>query len=145
MPLDWCPLTLCNGGIFRAILEVKIINPVTGDSQKTYGIIDTGADQCAVPADFAQLLGHNLSAGTNRKIATGNGETTAYGHTTRIEIFRPGLLDPVYTIQDTPIDFMPNLPVVLLGVENFLNNFVLTIDYPSKQFSIKKPTQTLLF
>ncbi len=30
MPLDWCPLTLCNGEIFRPILEVRIINPYTG-------------------------------------------------------------------------------------------------------------------
>ena len=43
------------------------------------------------------------------------------------------------TIADTPVDFMPNLPVVLLGVANFLSNFVITIDYPSKLFSIKKP------
>jgi len=34
---------------------------------------------------------------------------------------------------------MPNLGIVLLGVNNFLGNFVLNIDYPQKVFSIKYP------
>ena len=40
---------------------------------------------------------------------------------------------------DTPIDFMPNLPLVLLGVNKFLSHFVLNMDYPRQRFSIKRP------
>jgi len=34
---------------------------------KVYGLIDTGADECAFPASFATLLGHNLQAGQVKK------------------------------------------------------------------------------
>jgi hypothetical protein len=45
----------------------------------------------------------------------------------------------VYTIDETLIDFMPNLHCALLGVGTFLNQFILTIDYPGQIFSIRKP------
>jgi hypothetical protein len=35
------------------------------------------------------------------------------------------------------IDFLPNLNVPLIGIRNFLGKFVLTIDFPSKSFSLK--------
>ena len=39
------------------------------------------------------------------------------------------------------VDFAPDLRVsyALLGVENFLRDYVVTIDYPRKAFSIRKP------
>ena len=55
------------------------------------------------------------------------------------EIFHPLKGELLYTVDDTPIDFMPNLHVVLLGVNSFLSRFVLTIDYPQKRFSIQYP------
>jgi hypothetical protein len=42
-------------------------------------------------------------------------------------------------MENTPVDFLPNLNVVLLGASNFLSQFILTIDYPNKKFSIKYP------
>jgi hypothetical protein len=137
MPICDCPLTLSAGGIFRPILPIRIINPHTGNHLRTYGLIDTGADDCAIPAGIAAVLGHNLLAGSTKDIATGNGITKAYAHTTKFEIFHPVTNDLLYTIPDTPIDFMPNLQVVLLGVNNFMSRFVLHIDYPKKIFSIK--------
>ncbi len=47
-----------------------------------------------------------------------------------------------HAIQDTPIDFMPNLHVVLLGVTSFLSKFVLNIDYPHKVFWIRSLFKT---
>ena len=140
MPIrDWPFSQLSKGDILRAILPVKIINPHTDKDIITYGIIDTGADECAVPASYAPLLGHNLQSGTQKSIRTGNGVTAAYAHTTKIEIIDPKTNTPVYTVPDTPIDFMPNLPVVLIGVNSFLSNFTLQVDYPRKVFSITKP------
>ncbi|MBU2623722.1 MAG: hypothetical protein KKD92_15545 [Proteobacteria bacterium] len=46
-----------------------------------------------------------------------------------------------YTIKDTPIDFMPNLHVLLLGVNSFLGKFILNIDYPGKIFSISSQSK----
>ncbi|MBI4682583.1 MAG: hypothetical protein HY757_05730 [Nitrospirae bacterium] len=137
MPISNCPLTLCSNGIYRPILPICIINPHTSKQLKTYGLIDTGADECAVPASMADLLGHNLQSGQSKIISTGNGETIAFSHTTSFEVYHPSTNKLLYTLADTPIDFMPNLPVVLLGVNNFLNKFILNIDYPKKTFSIK--------
>ena len=47
--------------IVRPILEIKIINPYNKKYIRTYGVIDTGADECAIPAWVANRLGHNLT------------------------------------------------------------------------------------
>jgi hypothetical protein len=77
-------------------------------------------------------LGHNLLAGQQKKISTGNGITIAYSHSTRI------IVDG-FSTEDVLIDFMPNLYIPLLGVKSFLSNFILTIDYPNKVFSLTIP------
>jgi predicted aspartyl protease len=64
LPRPWLPLT--------------IRNPHTGQAVNVYGLIDTGADECAVPAHYAPMIGHDLQAGTEKSIRTGNGITTAY-------------------------------------------------------------------
>lgn len=115
----------------RPWLYVKFINPHTNDVQRAWALIDTGADDCALPAMYAPLLGHNLLAGTMSQSGTGNGTTTVYMHTTRIEI-------PGFSTADTLIAFMPNLHVPLLGVKSFLSHFKLTVDYPKGCFSLKK-------
>jgi hypothetical protein len=139
MPIQDCPFTLCNNGIYRPILPVKIINPHTNQHFRTLGIIDTGADECAVPAVYAPLLGHNLQAGQVKQVSTGNGLATAYAHTTKFEIYHPVTNTLAHTVNNTPIDFMPNLNVLLLGVRSFLSDFVLTVNYPQQIFSIRIP------
>jgi predicted aspartyl protease len=122
------------GDIARPYLAVTIINPDTEKRINVYALIDTGADECAFPGSFAPLLGHNLQAGQLKRISTGNGITTAYSHTTRIII-------EGFSTQDVLVDFMPNLNIPLLGVRSFLSNFILTVDYPSKQFSLTFPNK----
>ncbi|MCE5185912.1 MAG: retroviral-like aspartic protease family protein [Planctomycetaceae bacterium] len=124
------------------MLVVKIQNPATGLSLDTAGILDTGADSCAIPASFANLLGYNLTRGTPVKIGTGNGLTDAYTHICRVDVYdwlrlRVGNTEPIYTTSEIPINFMPNLPFVLLGVDNFLGQFVLSIDYSAQIFSMR--------
>ena len=92
---------------------------------------------------MADPLGHNLHAGNMKKVIAGDGIATAFTHTTNIKIY---CLDGegfeaqrlVHIIEDTPIDFMPNLNTVLLGAKDFLSMFVLEIDYPNSSFSIQK-------
>jgi hypothetical protein len=137
MRLKDCPfLKLSKEDIPRPLLPINIINPHTGLSYATFGIIDTGADESAIPAAIAPILGHNLQAGSTRTIKTGKCETIAFSHTTKFEIFNPLSFKLAYTVQDTPIDFLPNLQVVLLGVNSFLNKFILKIDYPRQIFSL---------
>ena len=111
-------------------LPIIILNPHTGKNIKTYGLVDTGADECALPASFAEILGHNLQKGTPKEISTGNGITIAYSHTVSIKI-------DDFRTDNVLIDFMPNLSVPLLGVRSFLSNFILTINYKIQTFSLK--------
>lgn len=115
--------------IARPWLPVTIKNPQTRKSIKVFGLIDTGAEECALPALYAARLGHNLQAGREKEINTGNGVTIAYSHTVSIKAF-------TFSTRETLIDFMPNLYVPLLGVKSFLSNFILTIDYPRQLFSL---------
>ncbi|MFA4888406.1 MAG: hypothetical protein WC628_02375 [Candidatus Omnitrophota bacterium] len=114
----------------RPWLPVVIKNPHTNKELEVYGLIDTGADECALPAQYAILLEHNLQAGYPKEVNTGNGKILVYSHTIC-------LTTQDFTIKDVLIDFMPNLYVPLLGVKSFLSNFVLTIDYPNSSFSLK--------
>ena len=135
MPVRNYPFSIIRpGDIARPYLPITILNPDTDKQMKVYALIDTGADECAFPASFAPLLGHNLQAGQSKKISTGNGITMAYGHITRIEIGE-------FSTQDVLVDFMPNLNIPLLGVKSFLGNFILTVDYPNKLFSLLLPVR----
>lgn len=117
------------GDIARPYLPITIINPENQKEINVYALIDTGADECALPASFALPLGHNLQSGPRKRISPGNGITIAYSHTVCIKAFS------FYT-ENVLIDFMLNLHIPLLGVKSFLNNFTLKIDYPNKVFSI---------
>ena len=122
---------LSPGDIARPWLTVTIINAHSGRQINVLGLIDTGADECALPAAYASLLGHNLQAGKPKEINTGNGVTTAYSHSSQIKVAD-------FTVEQTLIDFMPNLSVPLLGMKNFLSNFILTVDYPNLRFSLER-------
>ncbi len=135
MPVRDYPFSVVSpGDIARPYLPVTIINPDTGKELRVYALIDTGADECAFPASFASVLGHNLQAGQLRRISTGNGITVAYSHTTRLAI-------EDFSTQDVLVDFMPNLSIPLLGVKSFLSNFILTVDYPNRIFSLSLPNR----
>ncbi len=115
--------------VARPWLTVTIINAHSEQQINVLGLIDTGADECALPAAYANILGHNLQAGRPKEVNTGNGITMAYSHSSKIIVAG-------FTIEQTLVDFMPNLSVPLLGMKNFLSNFVLTIDYPNFKFSL---------
>ena len=117
------------GDMARPYLPITIVNPENQKEISVYALIDTGADECALPASFAPLLGHNLPSGSQKSINTGNGITIAYSHTVCMKVLG-------FSTENVLIDFMPNLHIPLLGVKSFLNNFTLRIDYPNKVFSI---------
>ena len=124
---------LTPGDPLRPWLPIMVVNPDTGNWLNVYALIDTGADDCALPAHLALMLGYALLTGKSRRISTGAGIAIARSHRVRIEV-------PEYRFAsgDFLIDFMPGLAVPLLGVANFLSGFVLTVDYPRKRFSLKQ-------
>lgn len=128
----------------RPILIVKIVNPQTGLMLDSMGVIDTGADACAIPAGYGRLLGYDIKSGIPKPISTGKGVTVAYSHLCRAEIyntdsFLKGNAEVIYTTSEIHIDFMEDLPVILLGVSDFLGQFFVGIDYPSQLFSLRLP------
>jgi len=57
--------------------------------------------------------------------------TTAYAHRVSLE-----LPEDDYATGNIMVDFMTGLTVPLLGVTNFLDEFVLVVDYPRARFSL---------
>lgn len=75
MPITDFPfLCLTKDNKERHWLPVSIINPDTGKSIHTYGLVDTGADECSIPAAFANELGHELRKGKPRDVDTAGGK-----------------------------------------------------------------------
>lgn len=133
MPVDKRPFRGEHSGSEQhPYLYAKFHNPHSGQSQSAYGIVDTGAGDCCLPAEFAELLGHDLERGRPRTVTGVSGDVQAWGHTTIIEI-------PGFTTQEVVIDFVRGLPIPLFGCDCFLANFVLTVNYPERWFSIKWP------
>jgi len=120
------------GEILRPLVPVKISNPETMQNIEVFALVDSGADECALPASFASILGHNLEKGEIRQVNTGNGVTTVYSHKTQIE-----MLD--FSTGITVLDYMPNLSTPLLGVKSFLSQFILTLDFPEKSIKFQFP------
>ncbi|MGA2916569.1 MAG: hypothetical protein ABSE89_11140 [Sedimentisphaerales bacterium] len=145
MPINNFPfLKISPDSIRRPILIVKIVNPQTGLMIDSMGVIDTGADACAVPAGYAKILGYDLKKGMPKPVGTGAGLTTAYSHICRLEVYNTKSVfernpEVIYTTSEVQIDFMEKLPIVLLGVSDFLGQFFLGVDYPSQLFSVRQP------
>jgi hypothetical protein len=108
--------------IARPMLPISIVNPETGDSVFAWGLIDTGADSCAIPAKYAGILGHKLKTGKRIKIGTGNGTTSAFAHTTEINVFdfdsngnvnQTGRV--LFPVPKTQIHYMPKLNTIATG------------------------------
>ncbi len=56
MPFRDIPFQSFNS-IYSPWLPIKIVTPHTGQEYSTFGLIDTGASACAIPADLAPMLG----------------------------------------------------------------------------------------
>ena len=123
----------------QPILPVKIVNPENNKSIRQWGIIDTGADDSAIPGWVAKKLGHNLKKGISKFIDTASGSSIVFSHTATILILHPETYIQVYKLDNIPIDFLPDLSYPLWGVNNFLCRFILEIDYPCQLFSLKLP------
>ena len=125
------------GDLPRPLLPVRVSNPASsGLPIDELALIDTGADCCFLPRDLAEALDHDFPKGlTPELIGTGAGSNQAFAHTSTIEICDlQG--NTLWTIQKAPVYVMDGLDQVSLGVEDFLANFKLTIDYLNQGFTL---------
>ena len=125
------------------VLPIVIRNPANNFPFQTWALIDTGADRTAIPGFIARRLGHEIGQGKYSCGCTASGNADVYAHTCRIDILGiDNKGEPnnktIITIPDRPIDVIENLHCVLLGVSDFLCDYVLEIDYPAKVFSIRR-------
>ncbi|NCP32899.1 MAG: hypothetical protein CO096_16800 [Armatimonadetes bacterium CG_4_9_14_3_um_filter_66_14] len=122
----------------RPLLPVRVSNPASSKPPiNERALIDTGADCCFLPRDLTEALGHDFAKGvTPESVGTGSGTSQAYGHTSTIEICdSSGTV--LWTIRSAPVYVIDGLDQVLLGVEDFLASFILTVDYSNQQFSLE--------
>lgn len=135
-------------GVFSTLsplLSVRVHNPENGFWRDVVMLIDTGASVSIIPEFEAFKLGHDFKEGVLVDTDTASGDDTRYDHTGIIEIFfmdEKGRLDlgkVVATIPEGPIGVMKNIKHPVLGVERFLENHILTIDYTKQVFSIRAP------
>lgn len=125
-------------------LPIKITNPKSGRSIEWYCLVDTGADTCLFSGDIATILGHKLSGrGVKSSVSMGvEGRSVAtFRHTFAIALMHPTKPDTVvWRGRKKLFDCIDhnNCPQ-LLGVEEFLKFFRITIDYGIKQTILLVP------
>ncbi len=102
------------------------------------GLIDTGADYCAMPESYAQLLGHTIHKGEKSAVITGGGDANTSIHTCSFDILCPQTNMILHQVKEVKTHFIAGLPQALIGVAGFLNQFKLTIDYHENRFSLTK-------
>jgi hypothetical protein len=150
MPIFNYPFRIPPGySVAKPVVPVIIVNPENGFDYSTWALIDTGADTTVIPEDIAKTLYHdvrNPRAKRDKTFGIG-GEVDVYMHTFSIKIL---FSDPAGKIDHNRVAIkipkrtfavVPNLHIVILGEQDFLKNYVLTINYPRQIFSIKKPTK----
>jgi predicted aspartyl protease len=127
------------------MLWLRLTNPRTRQALICAAVVDTGADDCSCPADWAMRLGHNLEVVPAKEINTANGTTRAYPHTTLIEVLgvsadgRANENEVLHEINDALVDYTKGLNTFLLGRKTFLDRFTLFINYPERKLSIRWP------
>lgn len=117
---------------WRIYLPIRLSNPNTSLSVIVYGLVDTGADASLLPASIAAQLGHTLKGkGVRQNITTGieNRSMTVYRHTFDVELLTATGGAVARSFKKVPIDCAESDPPVLLGVSDFINQFVWNIDY----------------
>lgn len=116
------------------MVRFTLVNPETGREIDLMGLIDTGADRCAVPVTIAEILGYDLSQ-CPVSIVKGVGSVRGYNSLARIKIRS-------LTFDDVPCVFLERVEmVVALGTENFLEHFLLRMNYPRDIFEMIYPVQ----
>ena len=117
-------------------IPIQFVNPATGLDFIWHCLIDTGASSCLITKPIAEITGHNFKGKSVKSSVTLGVE----GNTieTWLHSFTMALLHPedektvvwrsgTQLIECVEHDLMPQL----LGQENFLCNFIVTIDYLS--------------
>lgn len=120
-------------------LPVRISNPHSGMSTVAYALIDTGADNCVFPRSLAVVLGHDFDGKhvLSKSTMGVSGKTEVFLHTFDIEILTPDRSSVFASFKKVLVACVLTDIPLLLGVADCLSHFVLTIDYPLTEITLK--------
>ena len=108
--------------------KIKVTLSHGGKSKEVIAVLDTGSDLVYIPPDMAEYFELELSKG--KKVAQGVAHEFHY-YTTKITIKIENKHQPY---QKTVAAIVPETDLhkdIILGTE-FLQNFVVTLDYPKR-------------
>ncbi len=113
-------------------MQVKLLAVNGGHIvETTLGIVDSGADRSNFPADWAEPLGIDLDADCDEQ----DGDTA--GGPVVQKVYEPGL-DALVFGRKVHLDavFQERLPVVLLGREDFFNEYKVAFNQRRLTFRV---------
>jgi hypothetical protein len=104
------------GDSLRPYIHVSIACPKTGNALKAVAIVDTGADECAFPIGFSEILGFDLNDCEVVSTATAAGPANTYPVDVNMKAFADGheIIFPTDHVK-----FISGLHVPILGVRTF--------------------------
>jgi len=109
-------------------------------STVVYALLDTGADRCTFPESLAVELGHDFRARsvTSESTLGVSGSTDVFMHTFDMAILTPDRSAVFASFKNVLISCTPTEIPALLGVADCLSQFVLTIDYPAMEITLRR-------
>lgn len=123
MPIRKFPFTASEDGKHpRPRIPIKISNTQNGFAIAQWALIDTGADNCCIPAKYADILGFDLKKGIIEHFHAVGGDGIGYKHLTTFEIYDIKTNKIIHFLKNIYACYVENLHVVLFGV-NTLNSF----------------------
>ena len=135
------PFVNNGNGVFRPLVPIRVINPLDNTSTCVYALLDTGADDCLFPNYICEATNHNLKGdGVISSVNQGVGEKSinTWKHTFIIELLSPDKNTVVWKGKPMLISCLDhNSAPPLLGFNNFMVNFRITFNYPTKRILIE--------
>jgi hypothetical protein len=140
MPINNIPFIALGSGVYRPYLPTRIRNPKNNMTYNTWSIIDTGADECSFPGAICKFIGIDIKKLKAEDATAVGGKVRSFKHPVIISTIHPVKKYPLFSTDVIDVCFSDTLPIALLGANNFLKHFILTVDYPKLMFSMNYPT-----
>lgn len=141
--LSWSPT-------WRPHLPIEVVNPDNGAGILAFGAIDTGANACYMPFEYAREMDIELQESNKIQVDCADVNRDGYKHIVEMRVF--GIVgvseDEVY-VPDNVVIHWPTIEVIFLrdlknprlGVKGFLDTYALIMNYQKKKFSLLIPTK----
>lgn len=128
-------------GRYRPFIPIRLTNPIERISTNAMALLDTGADDCVFPKFIADGTKHTLKGeGVESMITQGVGENKVevWKHTFVIELISDDRKKIIWKSKQLLVNCLDhNNAPILLGSSNFLSNFKITFNYPTKKILIE--------